>query len=236
MNFLLAAISLGFLGSFHCIAMCGPIAMALPVHHKPPLIKYALIILYNLGRIITYSLLGLFAGIIGKSFVLAGLQQSLSITLGILLLVSVFLPFKYSSGAYPFFLGIKTAFERLFSKGTQSSLFFIGILNGLLPCGLVYVGLAGAVGTGDLLRATLFMAGFGAGTLPMMLLLPLARGVITIPFRTKMRKVIPFAVTLMAVFFILRGLNLGIPYVSPKVTTAGAIDCHTLSCEPTTKE
>lgn len=232
MNFLVVAISLGFLGSFHCIGMCGPIAMALPVHNKPPLIKYVLILVYNLGRMLTYSLLGLIAGLIGKSFILAGLQQTLSITIGILLLAYVFLPFKYSSGGYTFFLWIRSAFERVFTKGTQSSLFLIGLLNGLLPCGLVYAGLAGAVATGDILKGSLFMAAFGAGTLPMMLFLPLAGGFVSPSARNKMRKLMPIALSMMALFLILRGLNLGIPYVSPKITADKSMSCHDLYPDP----
>ena len=208
--------------------MCGPIAMALPVHNKPPLLKYALILSYNFGRILTYALLGVLAGVIGKSFALAGLQQALSISIGILLLMYVFIPFKNVINAYPFFLWIRTSFARVFSMGSKSSLFFVGILNGLLPCGLVYIGLAGAVATGDLLKGAFFMAAFGTGTLPMMILVPLAGSLITVSTRNKMRKIIPVIVTSMALFFILRGLNLGIPYLSPKINKdSTSVSCHT---------
>jgi len=227
MGFLIAAISLGLLGSFHCIGMCGPIALALPVHNKPPLVKYTLIFLYNLGRIITYSVLGVLAGIVGKSFIFAGLQQVLSVSVGIALLVYVFIPFRNGVSGYPFFLWIRTSFERVFSMGSRSSLFLVGLLNGLLPCGLVYVGLAGAVATGDLLKGALFMAGFGLGTFPMMILVPVSGGLITMPVRKKIRKAIPVVIAVMAVFLILRGLNLGIPYVSPKVDRSGTVaTCH----------
>lgn len=227
MNFLIAAISLGFFGSFHCIAMCGPIAMTLPVHNKPPLIKYTLIFSYNLGRIITYSVLGVLAGIVGKSFAIAGLQQALSVSVGIILLAYVFVPFKYSAGGYPLFLWIKASFAKVFSIGSKSSLFLVGLLNGLLPCGLVYIGIAGAIATGDVLKGTLFMALFGAGTLPMMIVLPLARGLVTASVRSKMQKAIPVVITLMATVLILRGLNLGIPYVSPKIDkNSNTTSCH----------
>ncbi|MES2679458.1 MAG: sulfite exporter TauE/SafE family protein [Bacteroidota bacterium] len=227
MNFIVAAISLGFLGSFHCIGMCGPIALSLPVHNKPPLLRYLLILSYNAGRIITYSLLGLLAGIIGRSFILAGLQQALSISVGVGLLAFVFIRFKNGLSVNPFFLWIKTVFARAFSIGRNSSLFLVGLLNGLLPCGLVYVGLAGAVATGGLLSGALFMAAFGAGTLPMMLLLPLAGSWITPSARSRMRSLVPVMITAMALFLILRGLNLGIPYLSPKInTTEKSMICH----------
>lgn len=227
MDFLIAAISLGFLGSFHCIGMCGPIAMSLPVHNKPPLLKYILILSYNFGRIITYSLMGFLAGSVGKSFMIAGLQQALSVTIGILLLIYVFVPFKNSFSGYSFFMWIKTTLARVFSIGKGSSLFLVGILNGLLPCGLVYIGIAGAIATGDLLKGFLFMAAFGVGTLPMMILLPFVGGLITVSTRSKMLKVIPVMITVMALFLILRGMNLGIPYVSPKIsTTKEGVSCH----------
>ncbi len=227
MNFLIAAISIGFLGSFHCVGMCGPIALALPVHKHPPLKRYALIALYNLGRITTYSVFGLTAGIVGQSFAMAGLQQGLSVTLGILLLAGVFLPFKNSLSGYSFFLWIKTTLGRLFSRGNRSSLFIVGVLNGFLPCGLVYLGLAGAMASGDAFRGATFMAAFGLGTAPMMFLLPLVGGTISVAARNKIRKATPALVALMACFLILRGLNLGIPYLSPAIDkTSQTMTCH----------
>jgi sulfite exporter TauE/SafE len=85
-SFLIAALTLGFLGSFHCLGMCGPIALALPTGKAKGLKKTGLIISYNFGRMITYSFLGLIAGFIGKSFVIAGFQQIFSIVLGIAIL------------------------------------------------------------------------------------------------------------------------------------------------------
>lgn len=221
MDYLAAAIVLGLLGSFHCVGMCGPIALALPVHNKPSLVKNGLIALYNLGRIMTYTVFGMAAGAIGESFAMAGLQQGLSIAIGVVLLVSVFLPFKNSMSGYGFFLWVKTAFNRVFSKGTRSSLFVVGLLNGLLPCGLVYVGIAGAAATGDFAQGALFMAAFGLGTAPMMFALPGIGSSLSVSSRSRIRKATPLLVTAMALLLILRGLNLGIPYVSPKINGQG---------------
>ena len=91
MELVLAAISLGLLGSFHCIGMCGPIALALPVHQYSPFKKYLGIFLYNVGRVTTYTFLGIVFGLLGQSFFLGGFQQILSITIGVLLLLSVIL-------------------------------------------------------------------------------------------------------------------------------------------------
>lgn len=227
MGFIAAAIALGFLGSFHCIGMCGPIALALPVHQKPPVLKYFLILLYNFGRIVTYSLFGLLAGVVGESFAIAGLQQSLSIAIGLILLATVFLSFNYSFSGYGFFLWLKSKLSRLFSKSTQSSLFIIGLLNGFLPCGLVYAALAGAAATGDIVKGALFMAAFGLGTVPMMFALPVIGHSISFLRKNGIRKIVPVVVTVMALLLILRGLNLGIPYVSPAINHSGkTMNCH----------
>jgi sulfite exporter TauE/SafE len=228
MTYFITALALGFLGSFHCVGMCGPIALALPVHHKAPLLKHALIVLYNLGRVITYSVLGLVAGTVGKSFALAGFQQGVSIALGIILIAGVFLPFKNSLLGYGFFLSIKTGLSRLFIKSSKPALFTIGLLNGFLPCGFVYVGITAAVASSDILQGAWFMCAFGLGTIPMMYLLPLTGGAVSLPLRNKMRKTTPVIITLMALFFIVRGLNLGIPYVSPRISNESnsAVPCH----------
>ncbi|MDI1355831.1 MAG: sulfite exporter TauE/SafE family protein [bacterium] len=234
MQFLLVAISLGFLGSFHCIGMCGPIALALPLGNSSPIKKTFLIISYNLGRILTYSVFGIFAGIVGKTFALAGYQQALSVSIGVVLLLIVFVPAKYTHGnsfvpkIFSFFNAVKTEFGKLFLKKGHGTLFTIGLLNGLLPCGLVYLGIAGSIATGDILNGALFMAAFGLGTLPVMLALPYAGSFIGLATRNTMRKTIPVVVTLTALLLILRGLNLGIPYVSPNVDKAQmTAACHT---------
>lgn len=227
MEFVTAAIALGFLGSFHCIGMCGPIALALPVHNQPPVLKYALIALYNLGRIFTYSIFGIIAGVIGKGIILAGYQQALSIAVGILLLLSVFLHFENSMSSSKIFFKIKTNLGKAFSKSTKPSLFIIGMLNGFLPCGLVYAGIAGAAASGGALQGFLFMTAFGLGTMPMMYIVPLIGNKISISSRNKIRRATPVIVTAMALMLIVRGLNLGIPYISPEIDrTKHTMNCH----------
>jgi sulfite exporter TauE/SafE len=224
---LLAAIALGFLGSFHCIGMCGPIALALPVHNKPSFLKYTLIVVYNLGRMLSYSFFGLLAGLLGQGFILAGCQQALSIAIGVLLLISVILPFKNDLSGSSVLLKIKNRLTRAFSKGTRPSLFVIGILNGFLPCGLVYAGMAGAAATGNPLEGAIFMAIFGLGTVPMMILLPLIGNSISVSSRNKIRKATPVIVTIMALLLIARGMDLGIPYLSPKTDrSTQTMSCH----------
>lgn len=222
MEIFLAALSLGFLGSFHCVGMCGPIALALPLNKSS---KFARVIggmTYNFGRIITYSLLGLVFGLLGKSFVIAGYQQLLSIVLGVLILVIVFLPdsalkkIRIGSTLFSFVGLIKSKLAALFQQKNYASLFLIGILNGLLPCGLVYLGIIGAIATGDALKGAIFMAVFGLGTAPAMLSLALISNSISLNVRNRIRKAVPVFVVIMAAMLIVRGLNLGIPYLSPQ--------------------
>jgi sulfite exporter TauE/SafE len=229
------ALTLGFLGSFHCVGMCGPIALALPLNRDSLFSKTSGALLYNFGRAFIYALLGALFGLLGQSFVFAGYQQALSITIGLLIIMMILLPskitnrFKFTSFLY-FYIGkLKQKFSILFKKSGYSSLFFIGALNGLLPCGLVYLGIAGAISTGNCLQGTLFMFLFGLGTLPAMLALALLSSSISVGFKSKINKVVPVFVVFMALLLILRGLNLGIPYISPEMSSTAPICskcCH----------
>jgi uncharacterized protein len=231
------AISLGFLGSFHCVGMCGPIALSLPIGKLNPVQRFFSVLLYNFGRMFTYAVFGLIFGVLGKSFALFGFQQALSITLGSIILLGLLLPKKLlskislGSFVYYFFNKLKTKLSNLFSKEGKKTLFIIGILNGLLPCGLVYMAVAGAIATSDILKGSLFMAVFGLGTFPVMVALPYFGNRINLSFRKKIRKVVPVFLGAMAVLLIVRGLNLGIPYVSPqhKPNKSEIPTCHTVA-------
>lgn len=217
----LAAFVMGAIGSFHCIGMCGPLALALPLKDDSLFPKFTGALLYNSGRIVTYSLLGIVIGSIGQGLSFFGFQQWLSITAGFLTLLLVILPeffpalFKTTNMAGAFFVRLRQTFGRLFFKKNQSALFVIGLLNGLLPCGLVYLAMAGATATGNIPGAALFMAAFGAGTLPAMWSIAFWGNFISINIRQRIRKVYPYLTMLMAFLLILRGMGLGIPYISP---------------------
>lgn len=233
MELIIAAISLGFLGSFHCIGMCGPIALALPVHQYSPFKKYLGIFLYNLGRVTTYTFLGVVFGLLGQSFFLGGFQQILSITIGVLLLLSVILTnvkalntAKRLGFIYSFINSVKLQLGNLFNKKGLHFLFFIGLLNGLLPCGLVYLGIAGAIATGHYVKGAEFMLYFGIGTVPVMYAVAFLGQFITLKYRNHIRHAMPYVVSVMAVLLIVRGLNLGIPYLSPQFEK----ESHKVSC------
>lgn len=226
-----AAILLGLMGSLHCIGMCGPIALALPLGSRSVAGRLMGVLYYNVGRIITYSLLGVLFGLLGQSVVLAGFQQVLSISIGVFILLMVLIPSKVlhriAAGAWIVKASgrLHNALGRQFSKHGHASLFVIGLLNGLLPCGLVYMALAGATATGNGFYGALFMAVFGMGTIPLMMSVSLSKNLFSVSFRTRIRKAIPVFVTVMAFLLVVRGLNLGIPYLSPAVEKN-----HTLNC------
>jgi uncharacterized protein len=214
----------GLLGSFHCVGMCGPIAMALPFNKSAGPVAYTTgRLLYNGGRVITYTLLGLLAGFFGKSLQLAGLQQSISIISGILILVLVVAPagfsakFRQKTGLEKVLVKVRQKLAFHFQQSSFKSLFAAGLLNGLLPCGFVYIALAGAVTGATLTDSMLYMFLFGLGTYPLMLLVSLSGKIIRFQFRKIINQYVPYVACFMAVVFILRGLNLGIPYLSPEV-------------------
>jgi sulfite exporter TauE/SafE len=233
MEFLLAAFSLGFLGSLHCVGMCGPIAMALPVHGKGLGFRILGIYLYNSGRILTYGVLGAILGALGMGMKLAGYQQVLSITLGILLLLGLFLPkilLLNNSVLLTFNMKLKGWFTSWMKQKSLQALFITGLLNGLLPCGLIYVALAGATSSGETIKGALFMAVFGLGTLPAMFSVSFISS-ISKRFRLYLSHTAPVLTFVMGVLLVVRGLGLGIPYLSPvfKAPTKDApavIYCH----------
>lgn len=230
---LITAFLTGLLGSFHCIGMCGPIALALPNRGQSLLAKIIGRLLYNLGRILMYSALGVVLGIFGAGLKLAGLQQSISIAAGVMIIfMAVFTTNKIEQWlGNPFRLIRGGMVQRLFQSDSVSALFLIGLLNGLLPCGFVYVGLAGALATQDTMQGAVYMMCFGLGTTPMMFGVSMAGQFISLSMRSVIRRVIPYVAILIGVLFILRGLNLGISYISPKVSESGeqVKEC----CKPT---
>lgn len=216
---------LGLLGSFHCVGMCGPLALALPYTGSSKFEMISGSFLYNVGRTATYALMGTILGMLGATVRIAGYQQALSITTGAILLISVLLPARlknklfFSSPLNAGFSILKMFFQKFMQKHSYSSLFSIGLINGLLPCGLVYIALAGAVVTSDPLYGALYMTLFGLGTLPMMLFISLAGHLMKVNWRQKLLRFIPIGIGVVSLLLILRGLSLGIPYLSPKLTT-----------------
>ena len=233
---ILAAFLVGLVGSLHCIGMCGPIAIALPVPDSSNFSFFTGRILYNLGRVVTYSFLGAILGLLGGRIALAGAQQVVSIILGVVIIIAVLLPQKYKNyfAQHPVTQKLAQPLKEnigvLFRKGTFSAMFLIGILNGFLPCGLVYVALAGAIASGNAISGAAVMILFGLGTVPAMFAATIFGKFINVGIRTKIRKAVPILAIILGIIFVLRGLNLGIPYLSPKLSShtqvSSEMECH----------
>jgi sulfite exporter TauE/SafE len=213
------AFLVGFVGSAHCAGMCGPLALALPGAGGVRTKFITGRLLYNLGRIVTYSLMGALFGLLGHGFVLAGLQRWVSLGLGAAILIGLVVSPRFANavpaaGAVGW---LKASLGKLFQRRALSSQFGIGLLNGLLPCGLVYVACAGAMASGNVLRGVEYMAAFGFGTLPMLLTISLLGQKLQLQLRFSLQRLIPVSLAIVGLLLLLRGMALGIPYVSPQL-------------------
>ena len=201
--------------------MCGPIAMMIPVDSTNPTKKATQIITYHLGRLVAYATIGLLFGLVGKGFFLAGIQQRLSIFIGVAMIITILTPervlanYNFSKPVYRLISKIKMALGKQFKNRSYQSLFTIGVLNGFLPCGMVYVALFGAIAMQNVSLGITYMLLFGLGTIPMMSSVTYLNSFMTLSFRNKVQKAIPYVGVIIGVLFILRGLGLGIPYISP---------------------
>jgi uncharacterized protein len=220
--FLITAFLLGFLGSFHCAGMCGPIAIALPVGKSSWINRLIGVLTYNIGRGLTYMVMGGIIGLLGMGISMAGFQQWASIIAGSVMILFVIVPmiFSRTKGNGGIFEKLTSFLQRklspLFKNASYKSLFTIGLLNGILPCGLVYVALAGALNMHGVISSMLFMGAFALGTFPIMSALAVTGSFLSLKVRTLINKISPYIIILLGILFILRGLSLGIPYVSPK--------------------
>ena len=231
---LLSAIIFGLLGSFHCIGMCGPIAFMLPIDRANKTKGFFQILSYHLGRLFTYSLIGLLFGFLGRGFYFFGFQQQLSIIVGVLMIVTIIFPkilqkLSLSKKISTVVLKIKNSLGKELKKKGNDTFFTIGFLNGFLPCGLVYMAVFGALATSNAFTGSLYMFLFGLGTIPLMTAFVYLGNFTKGNFRKNIQKAIPVMVVLIGVLFIIRGLGLGIPYVSPApvldMVTNNAV-CH----------
>lgn len=215
-----AGFVMGVIGSMHCVGMCGPIAFALPYDRSKWFPAFLSNYTYQLGRIITYGLLGIIAGLIGRGFSLGGWQQPLSISIGLIMILLVTLPkikgLQFLNTKLTIGVGkVKSLLGLYIKKRSYKALFITGLINGLLPCGLVYMALLGALGMQTPLQGGLFMLLFGLGTFPLMFLMGYLGNIFKPGVKLKFQKAIPVLVFFMGVLFVLRGMGLGIKYISP---------------------
>lgn len=226
MNVNQIAFFIGLFGSLHCIGMCGPLAFAIPVSQKGWLSVVTDKLLYNLGRVLSYTTLGFLIGFIGRQLWISGLQQGISLASGLLIVLAGFSRmFKvrlFNGKTSSRFLAPVSRAINYAIKHRAGNL-AVGVLNGFLPCGFVYLALVGAINTASPLSAAQYMFWFGAGTFPLMLAATISSGFVSVTFRRSVNRALPYMMVCLGFWFILRGLDLNIPYLSPSVKAATAI-------------
>jgi len=232
---LLSALILGLMGSLHCVGMCGPIAFMLPVDRSNNYKKFGQIFIYHFGRLLSYGLIGLVFGMLGKGLYVFGMQQKLSIGIGIIMILAVLIPYKtfnkynLSKPIYKIISKFKNRLGKELKKKSPDTFLTIGFLNGFLPCGLVYMALFGAIAMGNAAQGSLYMILFGLGTVPLMTSAIYFTGFLKGSMRRQIQRFIPVFVVAIGILFILRGMGLGIPYLSPKPildVVSAEIECH----------
>ena len=217
----LSALTLGFFTGFHCLGMCGPIALSLGLSREKRAKFHLKNTTYQLGRIFTYAVLGAILGIVGEAFEMVGIQKYLTISVGIVMIVLAIFTFGSPNFAsnVPFFnsflIKVKSGLGKLIRKTDYSSRFLTGVLNGLLPCGMVYAAMTASLAAGGIWQGAAFMALFGLGTFPFMFAAVLFGNLLSAPVRAKFLKAVPVMMIILGTLFIIRGLELGIPYLSP---------------------
>ncbi|TAE12978.1 MAG: sulfite exporter TauE/SafE family protein [Bacteroidetes bacterium] len=233
-SYLLSGLLLGIFSSFHCVGMCGAIAFSLPVHTQQPISKLLSLGLYHLGRVTMYAVLGIFFGAVGRHVFIGGLQQWLSILLGVFVLIFVLVFYKRSVlvGGFPLIGNLYNWVQKVLiltlQRKSSFAMLLVGLLNALLPCGMVYLAVAGALTSNNTFAAGLFMFAFGVGTIPLMLVVSYLGLLIPISFRNNLKKAMPYAMFIVGVVLIVRGLQLNIPYLSPSISpiSTQAVSCH----------
>ena len=232
---LLTAFIFGLISSFHCIGMCGPIAMMLPVDRDNQAKKVTQILTYHIGRLTAYATIGLIFGLVGRGLYLAGLQQKMSIFIGVAMIAVILIPekvfakYNFSKPVFKIISKIKTSLGSQFKNKSYKSLFTIGLLNGFLPCGMVYVALFGAIAMQNEFYGVLYMILFGLGTVPVMSSVVYLNSILSLSARNKIQKFIPYVAVIIGILFIFRGLGLGIPYISPSdmsLFVQSSPNCH----------
>lgn len=216
------ALFLGFVGSLHCVVMCGPIALAMS--GQQTLSKFLLSrLLYNLGRITTYATIGLLFGLLGELILLGSYQQVFSVALGLLMIALAILLGSGNQSTvvrpmYQLTQKLKSGMVGWLKTTTLSGSFLLGMLNGFLPCGLVYAAVAGALATADLVNGLGYMVVFGLGTFPAMFVMALSGRALKGLSYTTLNKISTVFVLVLGGLLVIRGLDLNIPYLSPAIS------------------
>lgn len=222
-NALIAGLILSLASSLHCVGMCGPLALAIKLNFKED--NFLSIAFYHFGRLAAYLCLGVIAMIFGKSLLLFVSSQVLSIIIGTAILLGLIVSYFWSKTK----IEIKALNKLRNYFITQAHPFLIGVGNGLIPCGLVYTALGLSIAYSSSNASIVFMLGFGLGTFPATAVIQVLGKRFNLKrfIKPVLSKVV---IAVIAVFFVLRGLNLGVPYLSPKIVQ-GNNDTHVNCCK-----
>lgn len=224
---LYSAFLLGLFGSVHCLAMCGPLVLAFGQTTKSTTYK----LVQQYGRIMGYACLGMLMGVIGDSASLFNFQQKLSVIIGMVIIgftLSAFLKKSASKFSIDKLLSKLQVWAMQNTKSVLLRFFVLGLINSLLPCGLLYIALGVSVTLHSVQDSVLYMILFGVGTLPSMVLVLVFGNKVGQYFRGVQSKVLPVLSLLIGTMMVIRGLGLGIPYVSPTYnSTTQTIECCT---------
>lgn len=216
---------LGLGGSLHCLGMCGPLVMAVPFPKKHR--NSGSKLLYFFGKAMAYGILGILIGLLGLKAIWGDSQRFLSVLAGILILLMVIFPIiKPRIGKFYFHKSFQSIFQKIKQQPRWYHFFQLGFLNGLLPCGMVYMAMAAALTSGSPIEGFFAMLFFGFGTTPILWLIAVLRTNVKIDLKKKLKPLTITLSVLVGVLLILRGLNLGIPHISPKMDTSQEIESH----------
>lgn len=225
------AITMGLMSSFHCIGMCGPIALALPVKKGSRLLQFSALVFYNTGRAFTYGILGATIGLVGSSIAWIGYFRFISIFAGILMLFYVLWPSWLDTYLHPpkIWQKLIQSVRKKMASALQSrklySWLILGVLNGLLPCGMVYLALVSSIATGSVTDGGIFMLIFGIGTFPVMMAVGFFKSLFTPPLRSRIRKLTPFVIAAAGIWLVARGIFIQYPS-KPDQTSTKITICH----------
>ncbi len=212
------AFGLGFAGSLHCLGMCGPLVLGVASNIRSGIVnRWIHGLLYHFSRVLTYGFMGIMFGLLGKVLAISGFQKTITITSGIFLVVLFLFTIDletliFKSKKYQrVFRKFQQHLTRTFSSLAQRHPFVLGILNAILPCGLVYLALMGSLTTGSALTGMAFMVAFGLGTLPMMLSIHFGVSMIKWRPQGQYKKIFPLLHLVLGIFLIYRGWVVDMP-------------------------
>ncbi len=203
----------GIAGSFHCIGMCGGFPLAIASASKSASRKISSHLLYNIGRIFTYTFLGAIVGSLGLMTkeikpILSG-QVIVSVGAGVFMIliglqILGILRERTIPGFTPLYSFLKKAIASFIGYKSLAAPFYLGIFNGFLPCPLIYAFLFKATASGSPNQGALTMLSLGLGTIPTMFLLGSLGEIMTPRIRAKVNRVPGLVVIIFGIITLIR--------------------------------